>query len=295
MARTPVKTDITSHDFTRREFMRLSGAAGLGMATAGSLLIGSSSVVHAASPKKGGVARVAFNSTSPNDTLDPIKVTSNIDATRCYQLYSNLVRAGSDQKPYPQIAETWEADSSATEWVFKLRKDIVFHNGKKLTSADVIYSIRRHLGEDTESKIKAYMAQIAELKADGKYAIKIKLKDPNAELPILFASARAGIVPDGHIDFDKPIGTGPFKMKEFQPGIRSLFVRHDDYFNVGNVHLDGIETFAIPDPTARANALLSGEVDIAALIDAKSVPLIELSPNTEIVSSRGGQWVVTVP
>ena len=79
-----------------------------------------------------------------------------------------------------------------------------------------------------------------------RYAIKIKLKDPNAELPILFSSARAGIVPDGHIDFDKPIGTGPFKMKEFQPGIRSLFVRHDDYFNVGNVHLDGIETFAIP-------------------------------------------------
>ena len=98
---------------------------------------------------------------------------------------------GSDQLPYPQLAESWEASDDATEWVFNLRKGVEFHNGKTMTSADVVYNIHRHLGEDTESRIKAYMAQIVEVTADGDHRIRIKLNNPNSELPILFASARA--------------------------------------------------------------------------------------------------------
>jgi len=287
-----IKNNGTASGISRRAFGLRTGAALAGTAFGGAL-IGLGSSVMAATPKRGGVARIAFPDTSPNDTLDPIAVTSNIDATRCYQLYSNLVRAGSDQRPEAQLATSWEANDATTEWVFTLREGVEFHNGKTFTSADALYSIGRHLGEDTESRIKAQMSQIAEISAEGDYRIRVKLKAANAELPIIFASARAGIVPEGHTDFDNPIGTGPFKVKEFQPGISAYFERHENYFNAENVYLDAVETFAIPDPTARANALLSGEVDIAALVDAKSVDLINASPQAEVVSSRGGQWVYT--
>ena len=252
------------------------------------------SKARADTPKRGGTVRYALESSSPNDTLDPIKVTSNIDATRCFQLYNNLVRMGADLSPQPALANYWEANSEATEWTFELREGIEFHNGKKLTAADVVYSVKRHLGENTESRIKAYMAQIAEISADGDHVIKIKIASPNSEFPILFSSARAGIIPEGHTDFENAVGTGPFKVREFQPGIRSVFARHENYWQDSKPYVEAVETFSIPDPVARMNALLSGEIEAGNSLDANSVPLIDLAPNVELVAAKGGQMVYQV-
>jgi peptide/nickel transport system substrate-binding protein len=109
-----IKNNGSAPGITRRAFSLRTGAALAGTAFGGTL-IGLGTSVNAATPKRGGVARIAFNSTSPNDTLDPIAVTSNIDATRCYQLYSNLVRAGSDQRPEAQLATSWEASDDSTD------------------------------------------------------------------------------------------------------------------------------------------------------------------------------------
>jgi peptide/nickel transport system substrate-binding protein len=277
------------NEISRRQFVN-----GVLTVSAGAYAIGTGmfpGTARADTPKKGGLVRVAIESSSPNDTLDPIAVVSNIDATRCFQLYNNLVRMGNDLQPEPSLAESWEADSSATSWVFKLRQDVEFHNGKSLTSADVVYSLKRHLGENSESRIKAYMEQIVEVKADGKYAVRIKISNPNAEFPILFSSARAGIIPEGHTDFEEAVGTGPFRVKEFSAGIRSVFERNPNYWRNGMPYVDAVETFSIPDPVARLNALLAGEVEAVNSLDAKAVPLIDLSSNVEVVAAKGGQMV----
>jgi peptide/nickel transport system substrate-binding protein len=283
-----------SHFKNKNGISRRQFATNVLAASVGAYAIGTGvfpGTARAETPKSGGLVRFAMESSSPNDTLDPIGVTSNIDATRCFQLYNNLVRMGNDLRPEPSLAESWEADSTATDWTFKIRPGVEFHNGKTLTSADVVYSIRRHLGENTESRIKAYMAQIAEVSADGDLTVRIKISSPNAEFPILFSSARAGIIPEGHTDFENPVGTGPFKVKEFRPGIRSLFERNPNYWRNGMPYVDAVETFSIPDPVARINALLAGEVEAGNSLDAKSVPLINLSPNLELIAAKGGQLV----
>ena len=70
--------------------------------------------------------------------------------------------------------------------------------------------------KNTESRIKAYMAQIAEVHADGDHTVRIKISGPNSEFPILFSSARAGIIPEGHTDFENAVGTGPIQGKGVQ-------------------------------------------------------------------------------
>ena len=282
--------DKTKNEISRRHFGKVALTVSAGAYAVGMGLF--SGVAGAATPKKGGLIRIALESSSPNDTLDPIAVTSNIDATRCFQLYNNLVRMGNDLRPEPSLAESWESNSEATKWTFNIRKGVEFHNGKPLTAADVVYSIKRHLGENTESRIKSYMAQIAEVKADGKHTVRIEISNRNSEFPTLFSSARAGIIPDGHSDFENPVGTGPFKVKEFRPGISSLFERNPNYWRSGKPYVDAVETYSIPDPVARLNALLSDEIEMVNSLDAKSVPLIDLSSNVELIAAKGGQMVV---
>ena len=121
MGHTKFKNGIS-----RRQFGQ--GILGIG---AGAALTGAfPAIASAETAKKGGTIRIAMETSSPNDTLDPIKITSNLDAARCTQLYNNLVRMGNDLKPEPALAESWEADSTATEWTFNIRKGVEFHNGK---------------------------------------------------------------------------------------------------------------------------------------------------------------------
>ena len=278
----------TKNGISRRQF-----GQGVLTASAGAYALGTGLIPGAAwaeTPRKGGTIRIAMESSSPNDTLDPIKITSNMDAARCTQIYNNLVRMGNDLRPEPAIAESWEADGTATIWTFKIRQGVEFHNGRTVTPADVIYSLNRHRGEDTESRIKAFMEQISDITADGNNVV-ITISSPNAEFPITLASPRAGIIPEGHTEFENPVGTGPFKMGEFKAGISSTFVRHENYWRDGLPHADAVETFSIPDPVARANALLAGEIHAAFSVDAKTVPLFEMSPNVEIIAAKGGQMV----
>ena len=282
MGHTKFKNGIS-----RRQFGQ--GVLGIG---AGAALTGAfPAIASAETAKKGGTIRIAMETSSPNDTLDPIKITSNMDAARCTQLYNNLVRMGNDLKAEPALAESWEADPTATQWTFNIRKGVEFHNGKTLTSADVIYSLQRHLGPDTESRIKAFMEQITEISADGDHVVRINISSPNSEFPITLSSPRAMIIPEGHTDFENPIGTGPFKMGEFKAGISSTFVRQDNYWKEGLPHADAVETFSIPDPVARMNALFAGEIHMAINIDAKSIPLFEMTPSVEVIAAKGGQKV----
>ena len=68
--------------------------------------------------------------------------------------YNMLVRYAPDGSAMPDLAESWEVNDDATEWVFTLRDGVEFHNGKTLTADDVIYSLNLHCGDDTASAIK---------------------------------------------------------------------------------------------------------------------------------------------
>jgi peptide/nickel transport system substrate-binding protein len=266
--------------FSRREVLKLSMATGVSLVAAEHLLTDGKAVL-AATPKRGGSLRMASNLHGPDDQLDPIVFTSTIDYTRGRATYNSLCQIGEGLVPNPDLAESFEPNSNATEWTFKLRKDVTFHDGSKMTADDVIYSMRRHQGDDSKSVIKSVLASIAEWKKVGPYEVKAVLSSPDADLPILMGLYQSKIVKNGTTGAGN--GTGPFVQESFQPGVKSVHVRNENYFREGP-NLDAIEITAITDPVARVNALLAGDMQIIAQVDPKAFRQIESSSTAKLLS-----------
>jgi peptide/nickel transport system substrate-binding protein len=157
-------------------------------------LLTSGKSVMAATPKKGGSLRMASNLHGPNDTLDPIIFTSTIDYTRGRATYNSLCQIGEGLVPNPDLAESFEPNKNATEWTFKIREGVTFHDGKPLTADDVVYSMQRHQGEDSKSVIKSVLESVKEWKKTGPLEVKAILSSPNADLPVLMGLYQAKIV-----------------------------------------------------------------------------------------------------
>ena len=280
-----IKEAFESGAVTRREFMQGLLALGLTVTGAGALVAGSYDV-KAATPKRGGRLRFSWNVHGPNDTLDPILVENATDYIRVRAHYSSMVRFNDDLTLSPEIAEEWSSNDAVTEWTFKIRKGIEFHNGKTLDADDVIYSMNRHLGEDSVSKGKSLVKVIKEWKKLDSHTVRAIMDSPNGDLPAILGTFHFKVIENGADGeyFNKPNGTGPFKCVEFTPGIRSMGVRHENYWVDGRPYLDELETFAITDPVARVNATLSGDTDIGCAPDPNAFKQIEADPNLNLVS-----------
>jgi len=276
---------------TRREVMGWLMASGATVAMAGAIVTSASEAI-AATPQKGGKLRFAWDVHGPSDTLDPILFTMNLDYARGRIHYNSLTQIQEDLTAAPELAESFEANSDATEWVFKLRRDVEFHDGSKMTADDVIYSMNRHLGDDSASKAKVLVGDVEEWVKDDDYTVRAKMKAPNAELPVVLGTFHFKIVKNGTTDFQNPVGTGPFTLKEFSPGVRSVHVRNDNYWRSDfGPYVDEIEAFAITDSVARANALISGDVDIIGNLDPKAIPQVEAAEGAEVFAVPSGSYM----
>jgi peptide/nickel transport system substrate-binding protein len=266
--------------------MRLAMVGGLG-ATG---LIGGAPLASAQpAPKRGGRIRVAGYASSTADTLDPAHASNSTDYSRLFMFYNGLTVFDEKLVPQPDLAETVES-SDAKVWTVKLRKGVTFHDGSPLTSADVVFSLERHKDPKTSSVVKPIADSMQEIKAAGPLEVQITLKEPNPELPTLLAIYQFVIVKDGTTNFNKGIGTGPFVVKEFTPGQRSVGTRNPNYFHSGQPYLDEVVFFGITDNSARVNALLSGDIDVASGITALATRQIKAAKGFEVFETNSGSY-----
>lgn len=270
----------------RREFMAAMGALGVTATAAGGLMTSASAL--AATPQRGGSVIFASNLHGPDDTLDPILGTSTIDYTRANTSYNGLIQVWNDMSLHPELAEEWSVNSNATEYTFKIRKGVEFHGGGELTSKDVVWSMNRHIADGSPSSIKAFFAQVVEWKAVDKYTVKLTLSSPDSDMPIKLTQPQAKIVKANNMDWWAG-GTGPYKVEEFQAGVKSVHSRNNNYWRDTGQWLDSIEITAITDPNARLNALLAGSVDMVAIIQARDIDKVEQSGN-KVLSIPSGLY-----
>lgn len=283
-----VLTEALRRGASRRDAIKMLMAAGLGAASATSLVSVAGKAL-AATPVKGGSVRAASSVHGPDDTMDPASATSNVDYFRHRAHYNSLVQLSDDIVPQPELAEEFSSNADATEWTFKLRKGVEWHDGSKFTADDAVYSMNRHLGEDSISTAKSLVATISEWKKLDQHTIRAVLREPFADLGKVLGEKQFKIVKDGTTDFSNPVGTGPYRLVDFQPGVRSRHVRNDNYWREGG-NFDEIEIFAITDPVARVNALLSGDVDMIVDLDPQSIGQVEANAGTEVKSTPSGAY-----
>lgn len=285
---------------SRRDLV--GGALGAGLvATAGGILLSRDSrgSTRGASvprvseaglkPRYGGRIRVASVASSTADTLDPAKGALSTDYVRHNMFYNGLTRYDRYLNAQPELAETLES-SDQKLWRVKLNKGIVFHDGKPLTSADVVYSLSRHKLPATASKVKTIADQFVDVRADGDNEVLIELSGANADLPALLAQTHFLIIRDGTNQFHTANGTGPYRCSEFTPGERTIGIRNANYWKHGRPFLHQIEVIGIPDEVSRVNALLSGDVHLINAVNPHSARRIKDSAGHGVIATQSGLY-----
>lgn len=274
-------------DTERRRVLKAVAGTGLSAALGG--VLGCPAAAAASTPRQGGRIRVASLSSSIADTLDPAKGSLSTDYVRHYMLYSGLTQYREDLSARLALATAFESDDQI-HWTIKIREGVEFHNGKSLTSSDVVYSLLRHKDPAVASKMAAIAKQFAEIKVSGPLELTMRLSGANADLPVILADSHFLIVQDGTTDFRTAHGTGPYRLKSFQPGIRTVATRNENYWKPGRPYLDEIELIGIPDETSRVNALLSDDVQLIVAVNPRQTRRINASENHEIVETKSGLY-----
>ncbi|MAY33048.1 MAG: peptide ABC transporter substrate-binding protein [Rhodovulum sp.] len=244
--------------------------------------------VRAATPQRGGTLRVAMSPGSTSDTLDPMSYVDSPQFTAGLTLANCLVEIDKDKKPIPELAESWESSDAFKRWKFTLRSGVTFHNGKPLTSADVVYSLKRHIAPDSTSAAAGLLADVDDVVADGDLGVIITHKTGTPDLPIIMGDFHLVIIPEGFTDFANFVGTGPYKLIRFEPGVVLETERNENYWKADRAFVDKFDLVFINDSTAAANALMTGEVQAVSKLGSQLAKRLQSRDGINLITSEGG-------
>lgn len=218
----------------------------------------------AGSPKSGGRLRIMIRLDA--NELDPHKMSETSAFVINEQIYESLVESYRGEIK-PSIAESWQQSSDGLTITFKLRDNAYFHGGRKVTSADVKYSIERIKNPATRApRARSYEGITAVETPDERTAV-FKLSKANAAILTLLSTAASSIVDrevvekQGGLNTAVDGGSGPFKIASRVAGQTIKLDKHTQYWQAGLPYLDGMDFTFNPDDNARAAAVRSGTVD----------------------------------
>ncbi len=219
------------------------------------------------------------------DGLDPHKTVAAATFQITRNLYDTLVQVDPQSHIQPDLATSWETSADGLLWTFHLRDDVVFHNGRKMTSADVKYSFERILDEATASPRAKDYRIIEGIETPDEATVIFTLKEPQAAFLSNLAYGWAAVVPPEAVETlrDQPVGTGPFQFVEWVKDSHIKLKRFDDYFLPGVPYLDEVTFRVISDGTTRLISLKTGEVDVVPEVPAQEVPSLEGNADIEII------------
>lgn len=250
-----------------------------------------SSTTAAASggPKRGGDLRIGLTGGSSSDTLYPLAQVTTPDLARSPQLFNSLVQFDQHAQLVLVLAEEMTPNHDATQWTIRLKKGIMFHNGKELGADDVVFTFQRCLNPKSPAPSAALLVPVdlAGVKALDNYTVRVPCKTPFSALPQMLQNYNMPIMPVG-FDLAHPVGTGPFKFQQFTPGVQSTFVRNPDYFEHGLPYVDSVTITDYSDEASMVNALLSNQEDAIGAISVDSVVGVQSGGKTIVYSDAGG-------
>ncbi|MGL4446051.1 MAG: ABC transporter substrate-binding protein, partial [Alsobacter sp.] len=208
-------------------------------------------------------------------------------------IYEGLTAIDKDLRVGPGVAESWTVSPDGKTYVFKIRSGATFHNGAPVTADDAASSLKRVLAKEIASPLASRLAAVDTITAkDG--TVELKLKEPAA--PLLVSLATIAIVPKA-FETDKdglqklPVGTGPFKFKEWQPNGFIQLAKHDGYWRKDAPKLDGVKFNIVPESATRQVGISSGQyamlpnIDAATAIQLKGKPGVKLAETLELAYS----------
>jgi peptide/nickel transport system substrate-binding protein len=216
------------------------------------------------------------------------------------KIYEGLLRYGPDMAPLPGLAREWEVSEDGLTYTFRLQEGVVWHDGEAFDADDVIFTMTEFLPE-VHPRARGVMARIESATAVDDLTVEVKLKAPFPAFLRAFEVSSAPMIP-AHLyrgtDFrqnpanDTPVGTGPFKLEEWQRGSFIRLSRNDSYWQEGKPYLDTLVFNIVPDAASRSVAFETNSVDVLRGGDIEYFDVNRLAglPNVE-VSNAGWEFL----
>lgn len=288
---------------SRRDLLKWLGGTGLLMAggCAGSTTSPSSAnqplsaadlIATATSNNLNFSLRVAF--LNYPTTLDPARASSMESIQVVYAIYDALVYINPDLTPEPLLAAGWQEAPDRLSWTFELEREVRFHNGMALTSADVVYTFNRLLDPAIESPMRLVLGFIAQVEAVDEYRVRFVLSAPNEDLPLLLGIPLTGIVPQGMSTIDltaQPTGAGAWQLASVVSGESIRLTRSPNYWDEAfSMQFETLLYRYFPSIPAQVEAMLAREIDLIPDVPPDSLNQFAENPEIGVQEVPSGQY-----
>lgn len=214
-------------------------------------------------------------------SLSPTE-SGNPSLSMLLQVMDGLTRTDAEMNVIPHLATEWETVDDTT-WRFKLRDDVVFHNGERFNGHVAKFAIDRAIDVERGYARRGRIGPVTGVEVVDEFTILMKTEAPFPLLPrglrdiVMEPPAYIAEMGDDHASLN-PVGTGPFKVLEWVPGERLELEAYESYF-LGRPKVDRLTVRNVAEPSTRLSALLSGEVHLAEQVPIDLVPQIESDSN----------------
>jgi peptide/nickel transport system substrate-binding protein len=235
------------------------------------------------------------------ETLDPAMHRSRIVEAVVRNICDGLVTRDAEMRYVPQLAESWTVEEE-TRWVFRLRPNVTFHNGDPFTAEDVKFTLDRILGEIPglpPSPRRDLLGPVVGVEVVDDHTVIIHTEGP---YPILHKKlVFFEVCPKRYFEevgpeafARRPVGTGPFRFVEWQPGERIVLERFEAYYGgspqippVGAASLSGVVFRPLEEAATRLASLEAGEIHVAMNVPPDQAEYVEALPHVRLATAQG--------
>ena len=229
-------------------------------------------------------------------SMDPHSLNESLQLSFTGNIYEPLVAHDKKLGLVPGLATKW-TQVNPTTWRFELRRGVTFHDGHPFTADDVVFTFARAAGDGSD--MKSYTNEIAQVKKIDADTVEIVTKSPFPILPDVISlvyimskkwseenraekpvDKRKGI--ENTASF-KANGTGPFRLRSREPGVRTVLVRNLNYWDKVESNVDEVVFTPIGADATRVAALISGEIDMMQPVPVQDVARLRQNANLNIL------------
>ena len=244
-------------------------------------------------PVRGGTLTVLVHP-EPSYLLSAVDPTLQM-AVVTTKVYEGLLSYDLDMKPMPLLAESWQVAPDGLSWSFTLRRGVKWHDGRDFTSADVAYSLS--VWKTRHARGRQSYARVVGVETPDSHTVVIRLSEPAPQMATVFSSYESPIIPKHVFEGTDllqntaaaaPVGTGPFRFKEWKRGDSLVLERNPTYWDGDLPYLDRVVFRFIPDASSRAAALETGEAQIGCLTPVPLSDMARLTENPNLVATTAG-------
>jgi len=237
-----------------------------------------------AAPRRGGA--LTYASSADVNNFDPALRGGSISEAAKRLVYASLVKETPDREIKPDLAVAWKA--AGPVWTLELRRQVRFHDGTPFTAQAVKYHYDRLLGAENPQRAADWRTILAGVEVVDDHTVRLRTKFPDPFFLQRLAASSQIASPEAHKRLGRdlaknPVGAGPFRLKEWVPGVRAVLVRNDDYWG-DKAYLDQVTIRPVPEAGVRAIALEAGDVQLADLISPEDLPRLKRNESLQLSS-----------